>query len=38
VELSLQNLGCFLGLGINPPQMSWGSLLSSGKSVLDIAL
>ena len=27
----------FLGLGINPPQMSWGSLLSSGKSVLDIA-
>ncbi len=27
----------FLGLGINPPQMSWGSLLSSGKAVLDIA-
>lgn len=27
----------FLGLGINPPQMSWGSLLSSGKSVIDIA-
>lgn len=27
----------FLGLGINPPQMSWGSLLSGGKSVIDIA-
>jgi peptide/nickel transport system permease protein len=27
----------FLGLGINPPQMSWGSLLSSGKEVVDIA-
>lgn len=27
----------FLGLGINPPQMSWGSLLSSGKAVMDIA-
>ena len=27
----------FLGLGINPPQMSWGSLLSGGKAVLDIA-
>ena len=27
----------FLGLGINPPQMSWGSLLSNGKAVLDIA-
>lgn len=27
----------FLGLGINPPQMSWGSLLSDGKAVLDIA-
>ncbi len=27
----------FLGLGINPPQMSWGSLLSSGRDVLDIA-
>jgi len=27
----------FLGLGINPPQMSWGSLLSSGKAVIDIA-
>jgi peptide/nickel transport system permease protein len=27
----------FLGLGINPPQMSWGSLLSDGKSVIDIA-
>jgi peptide/nickel transport system permease protein len=27
----------FLGLGVNPPQMSWGSLLSNGQSVLDIA-
>jgi len=27
----------FLGLGINPPQMSWGSLLSDGKAVMDIA-
>jgi len=27
----------FLGLGINPPQMSWGSLLSGGKAVIDIA-
>ncbi len=27
----------FLGLGINPPQMSLGSLLSSGKAVMDIA-
>jgi peptide/nickel transport system permease protein len=27
----------FLGLGINPPQMSWGSLLSDGKEVLQIA-
>lgn len=27
----------FLGLGINPPEMSWGSLLSSGRDVLDIA-
>jgi peptide/nickel transport system permease protein len=27
----------FLGLGINPPQMSWGSLLSGGKEVMDIA-
>ncbi len=27
----------FLGLGINPPQMSLGSLLSSGKVVMDIA-
>jgi len=27
----------FLGLGINPPEMSWGSLLSDGKSVIDIA-
>jgi peptide/nickel transport system permease protein len=26
-----------LGLGINPPQMSWGSLLSDGKAVIDIA-
>lgn len=27
----------FLGLGINPPDMSWGSLLSDGKAVMDIA-
>ena len=27
----------FLGLGINPPLMSWGSLLSDGKAVIDIA-
>jgi len=27
----------FLGLGINPPEMSWGSLLSSGQTLLDIA-
>ncbi len=27
----------FLGLGVNPPDMSWGSLLSDGKAVLDIA-
>jgi peptide/nickel transport system permease protein len=27
----------FLGLGINPPQMSWGSLISDGKEVLQIA-
>lgn len=27
----------FLGLGINPPQMSWGSMLSEGKDVMDIA-
>jgi len=27
----------FLGLGINPPQISWGSLLSGGKEVLEIA-
>jgi peptide/nickel transport system permease protein len=26
-----------LGLGVNPPQMSWGSLLSDGKAVIDIA-
>jgi len=27
----------FLGLGIVPPQMSWGSILSTGKEVIDIA-
>ena len=27
----------FLGLGVNPPDMSWGSLLSDGKTVIDIA-
>lgn len=27
----------FLGLGISTPQMSWGSILSGGKEVIDIA-
>ena len=27
----------FLGIGIMPPQMSWGSILSEGKGVVDIA-
>jgi len=27
----------FLGLGIQPPQMSWGSLISEGKEVMQIA-
>jgi peptide/nickel transport system permease protein len=27
----------FLGLGINSPQISWGSMLNDGKEVLDIA-
>ena len=27
----------FLGLGISPPQMSWGSLISEGKEVMEIA-
>ncbi len=27
----------FLGLGINPPQMSLGTILSDGKNVIDIA-
>ena len=27
----------FLGLGINPPNISWGTILSDGKAVLDIA-
>lgn len=27
----------FLGLGVTPPQMSWGSLISEGKEVLEIA-
>jgi len=27
----------FLGLGITAPQMSWGSVLSGGKEVIDIA-
>ena len=27
----------FLGLGINPPQISWGSLMSDGKEVIQIA-
>lgn len=27
----------YLGLGISSPQMSWGSILSEGKEVLDVA-
>ena len=27
----------FLGIGINPPQISWGTILSEGKEVIDIA-
>jgi peptide/nickel transport system permease protein len=27
----------FLGLGVVPPDMSWGSILSEGKEVIDIA-
>ncbi len=27
----------YLGLGVTPPQMSWGSILSEGKSVMEIA-
>jgi peptide/nickel transport system permease protein len=27
----------FLGLGVVPPQMSWGTILSNGKEVIDIA-
>ena len=27
----------FLGLGIVPPQMSWGTILSNGREVIDIA-
>lgn len=27
----------FLGLGITPPAMSWGSLLAEGKAVIDVA-
>ncbi len=27
----------YLGLGITPPNMSWGSILSSGKPVMEIA-
>ncbi|HHD83520.1 MAG TPA: ABC transporter permease [Campylobacteraceae bacterium] len=27
----------FLGIGIMPPQISWGSILSEGKGVVDIA-
>jgi len=27
----------FLGLGVTPPQMSWGSLISEGKEVMEIA-
>lgn len=27
----------FLGIGIQPPQISWGTILSEGKEVIDIA-
>ena len=27
----------YLGLGVTPPDMSWGSILSEGKSVMEIA-
>ncbi|WP_458701428.1 ABC transporter permease [Sulfurospirillum sp. 1307] len=27
----------FLGIGINPPDISWGTILSEGKEVIDIA-
>ncbi len=27
----------FLGIGITPPQMSWGTILNEGKEVIDIA-
>ncbi|NPA73271.1 MAG: ABC transporter permease, partial [Epsilonproteobacteria bacterium] len=27
----------FLGIGITPPQMSWGTILNDGKAVIDIA-
>ncbi len=27
----------YLGLGVTPPNMSWGSILSDGKSVMEIA-
>ena len=27
----------YLGLGVTPPSMSWGSILSSGKPLMDIA-
>jgi peptide/nickel transport system permease protein len=27
----------YLGLGVTPPEMSWGSILSGGKSVMEIA-
>lgn len=27
----------FLGIGITPPQISWGTILSEGKEVIDIA-
>lgn len=27
----------FLGLGITPPEMSWGSLLAEGRALIDIA-
>ena len=31
------NQGFHFGAWVNPPNMSWGSLLSDGKAVIDIA-
>src|SRR5574344_1141359 len=36
-KIILKYFAPLLGLGVNPPNMSWGSLLSDGKAVIDIA-